>query len=116
MNKNKTLLQKFIAFNTTKRLASAKKKTLLAVSGGIDSVVMCALFNEAKFPFAIVHCNFQLRGEEATGDEKFVKELGKRYGVEVFVKKFDTKKYAEEKNISIQLAARELRYNWFEEL
>ena len=86
------------------------------MSGGIDSVVMCALFNEAKFPFAIVHCNFQLRGEEATGDEKFVKELGKKYGVEVFVKKFDTKKYADEKKISIQLAARELRYTWFEEL
>lgn len=116
MNKKKALVQKFIEFNTAKRLANAKKKTMLTVSGGIDSVVMCVLFNEAKFPFAIAHCNFQLRGKESDGDEQLVKELGKKYGIEVFVKKFDTKKYAVEKSISIQLAARELRYTWFEEL
>ncbi len=116
MNKKKPLLQKFTEFNAAKRLASAKKKTLLTVSGGMDSVVMCAMFSEGKFPFAVAHCNFQLRGKESDGDEKFVKDLTKKYDVEVFVKKFDTKKYAEEKNISIQLAARELRYTWFEEL
>lgn len=116
MNKKKAFVQKFVEFNATKRLANMKKKTLLTVSGGMDSVVMCALFNEAKFPFAIAHCNFQLRGKESDGDEQLVKELGKKYGVEVFVKKFETKKYAADKNISIQLAARELRYNWFEEL
>ena len=73
MNKKKTLPQKFIAFNAAKRMANGKKKTLLAVSGGIDSVVMCDLFHLAKFPFAIAHCNFQLRGDESTGDEKLVK-------------------------------------------
>jgi len=116
MNKRKSLSEKFIEFNTSKRLANRKKKTLLAVSGGTDSVVMCNMFNEVKFPFAIAHCNFQLRGKESDADEKFVEDLAKKYGVEFYVKKFDTKKYAEEKKISIQLAARELRYTWFEEL
>ncbi len=116
MNKKKPLVQKFVEFNAIKRLANAKKKTLLTVSGGMDSVVMCALFNEAKFPFAIAHCNFQLRGKESDADEQLVKQLGGKYGVEVFVKKFDTKHYAEGKSISIQLAARELRYTWFEEM
>jgi tRNA(Ile)-lysidine synthase len=116
MNKKKALVQKFVEFNAAKRLANAKKKTLLTVSGGMDSVVMCALFNEAKFPFAIAHCNFQLRGKESDADEQLVKELGGKYGVEVFVKKFDTKHYAEGKRVSIQLAARELRYTWFEEM
>ncbi|MCX6199833.1 MAG: tRNA lysidine(34) synthetase TilS [Bacteroidetes bacterium] len=116
MNKRKSLSEKFIEFNTSKRLANRKKKTLLAVSGGIDSVVMCDLFREVKFPFAIAHCDFQLRGKESDADEKFVLDLAKKYSVEFFVKKFDTKNYAEEKNISIQQAARELRYTWFEEL
>ncbi|MBP6731035.1 MAG: tRNA lysidine(34) synthetase TilS [Chitinophagales bacterium] len=116
MNKNQTLLQKFIEHNTSKRLANRKKKTLLAVSGGIDSVVMCSLFHQAKFPFAIAHCNFQLRGNESNGDEALVVELGKKYGVEVFVNRFDTKQYAQAHTLSIQLAARQLRYQWFEEL
>lgn len=116
MNKRKSLSEKFIEFNTSKRLANRKKKILLAVSGGIDSVVMCSLFHQVKYPFAIAHCNFQLRGNESDADEKFVSDLAKKYGVEVFIKKFDTTKYAEEKNISIQLAARELRYTWFQEL
>jgi len=70
MNKKKTLVQKFIKFSAAKRLANAKKKTLLTVSGGMDSVVMCALFNKAEFPFAIAHCNFQLRGKESDGTGK----------------------------------------------
>jgi tRNA(Ile)-lysidine synthase len=116
MNKRKDLLQKFIEFNAAKRLASAKKKTLLAVSGGRDSVVMCHLFHQARFPFAIAHCNFQLRGEESDGDEQLVKQLAEKLGVECFVKRFDTKKYAKAKGFSTQLAARELRYEWFNEL
>lgn len=97
-------------------MASAQKRTLLAVSGGADSVVMCDLFSKAGYKFAIAHCNFQLRGEEANADEQFVKELGSRYGVEVYTIRFDTNQYGEEHKLSIQLAARQLRYNWFEEL
>lgn len=97
-------------------MASAKKRTLLAVSGGVDSVVMLDLFSKAGFPFAIAHCNFQLRGNEANADEDFVKDLGDKYKVPVFIKRFDTKTYAADFKLSIQVAARELRYKWFEEL
>jgi tRNA(Ile)-lysidine synthase len=116
MNKDKQLLQKFTEFNHDKHLANRKKKCLLTVSGGMDSMVMCDLFFRAGFPFAIAHCNFNLRGKESDGDEQLVKSLTKKYKVEVFTKSFATKEYAEQKNISIQLAARELRYAWFEEL
>lgn len=116
MNKQQSLLQRFIEFNRNKRMAGPKKRVLLAVSGGKDSVVMCNLFSKAEWPFSMAHCNFQLRGEESDADEVFVKTLGKQYGVEVFVRRFDTKTYAEQKKVSIQIAARELRYAWFEEL
>jgi len=95
---------------------SVKDKLLLAVSGGVDSVVLCELCKQAEYDFIIAHCNFQLRGEESERDEQFVKELGKKYGAEVMVKKFDTEKYAAENKLSTQEAARELRYNWFKEL
>ncbi len=116
MNKEKDLLQNFKAFNTKKRLANRKKRCLLAVSGGIDSVVMCHLFYEAGYEFAIAHCNFNLRGAESDADEQLVNALAAKYKVDIFVKSFDTRGYAAEKNISIQLAARELRYAWFEEI
>jgi tRNA(Ile)-lysidine synthase len=89
---------------------------LAAVSGGIDSVALCELCREAGLHFAIAHCNFQLRGEESRRDEDFVRSLAERYGVEVFVKKFDTGTLAEESRSSIQETARRLRYEWFEEL
>jgi len=116
MNKDKSLLEKFMEFNRLKRLASRKKRCLLTVSGGMDSIVMCDLFYKAGFPFSIAHCNFNLRGDESDGDEAFVKSLAQSYGVSVFVKSFATKEYVSKKNVSIQLAARELRYAWFEEL
>jgi tRNA(Ile)-lysidine synthase len=97
-------------------LFQAKDKLLLAVSGGVDSVVLCELCKQAGYDFIIAHCNFQLRGEESERDEAFVKQLGQKYEVEVLVKKFETQKYATEDKLSIQVAARELRYNWFAEL
>src|SRR3954467_3801143 len=110
------LLQKFTGFIKKENLFQPKDKLLLAVSGGVDSVVLCELCKQAGYDFTIVHCNFQLRGEESERDEKFVKQLGEKYKVEVKVKKFETEKFAEENKMSIQETARVLRYDWFEKL
>jgi len=110
------LLKKFTDFIKKENLFQPKDKLLLAVSGGVDSVVLCELCKLAGFDFVIAHCNFQLRGEESKRDEQFVRELTKKYNVEIFVKKFDTEKYAEENKLSIQVAARELRYGWFNQI
>lgn len=110
------MLEEFLAYISEKDLFSKQNKVLLAVSGGLDSVVMTRLFSEADFPFAIAHCNFGLRGEESDADEKFVRKLVRKAGVPCFVKTFDTEKFALDHKLSIQMAARELRYNWFEEL
>jgi len=110
------LLQRFRESVQQQNLFYQKDKLILAVSGGVDSVVLCELCKEAGYDFVIAHCNFQLRGEESSRDETFVRGLGKKYGTEVFVKKFDTEKYALENKIGIQEAARDLRYAWFEEL
>ncbi len=97
-------------------LFSKKDKLLLAVSGGVDSVVLCELCKQAGYEFAIAHCNFQLRGEESDRDEVFVKNLAARYGVDFYFKKFDTIAEAKTRKQSIETCARELRYAWFEEL
>jgi tRNA(Ile)-lysidine synthase len=91
-------------------------KLLLAVSGGVDSVVLAHLCKSAKLNFSIAHCNFNLREDESDADEEFVMELGDALEVEVFSESFDTVAYAEEAGISIQMAARDLRYDWFEDL
>ena len=88
------LLQLFRQIISSRNLFSSKDKCLIAVSGGIDSVVLCELCKQSGFDFIIAHCNFQLRGEESERDESFVKDLGKKYGVQVLVKKFDTNNYA----------------------
>ncbi|MBK7289276.1 MAG: tRNA lysidine(34) synthetase TilS [Chitinophagaceae bacterium] len=111
-----SLLQRFQNNIKLNYLFSSKDKLLLAVSGGVDSVVFCELCKQAGFDFTIAHCNFQLRGAESERDEQFVRNLGKKYDVEVFVKKFDTEKYATENKLSTQEAARNLRYEWFGEL
>lgn len=93
-------------------------KVLLAISGGIDSMYLAARAS-GFFPgasFAVAHCNFGLRGVESDGDEAFVREWAARHGLECLVKRFDTAGYAALKGISIEMAARELRYAWFGEL
>lgn len=92
------------------------KKLLLAVSGGIDSVVLVHLFKELGYDIAIAHCNFGLRGEESNGDEQFVRNVASKDAIPAFVSHFDTKQYAESNKVSIQISARELRYNWFAEI
>ncbi len=110
------ILSSFQQFIQTENLFGAKDRLLLAVSGGVDSVVLCELCHQAGYNFAIAHCNFQLRGEESNGDELFVHALAEKYGVPFFAKKFDTEAYAIENKSSIQVAARELRYSWFSQL
>jgi tRNA(Ile)-lysidine synthase len=91
-------------------------KTILAVSGGIDSVVMAYLYQQSEVSYSIAHCNFQLRGKESEKDEEFVLALGDRFGVKVFVERFETEEYGTEKGVSVQMAARDLRYAWFRRL
>ena len=93
-----------------------ENKIILALSGGIDSMVLADLLLKAKADFVLAHCNFHLRGEESDGDERFVREFAERNGLTIYVKQFDTMGYAKEHGISIEMAARDLRYAWFEEL
>jgi len=92
------------------------RKQLLAASGGVDSVVLCDLLFKARCDFDIAHCNFQLRGEESERDERFVRSLAEKYRKDIFVERFDTNEYATTNKLSTQVAARELRYNWFHKL
>jgi len=110
------LLQRFKKNIQKEDLFHEKDKLLLAVSGGVDSVVLCELCKQAGYDFAIAHCNFQLRDEDSERDEKFVSELADQYKVDFHVVKFDTKSFAKERKLSTQEAARELRYSWFEEI
>ena len=110
------MLDQFQAYFNRYHLLSEGDKVVLALSGGIDSMVMADLLLKTKVQFVAAHCNFHLRGEESDGDEQFVREFAEKHGVQCFVKHFETEKYAAENGISIEMAARDLRYTWFEEL
>lgn len=107
------LLKGYIDFIQQNQLFYSSDKLLLAVSGGIDSVVLAHIAKEAGQQFSIAHCNFRLRGEESERDEAFVRELAGTLEVPLYIRHFDTKQYAEAQKVSIQVAARDLRYNWF---
>ena len=92
------------------------KKLLLATSGGLDSMVMVDLFRKLSFEIAIAHCNFQLRGVESFEDQNFVQNYAESNEIKLFVTQFDTEAFAKDYKLSTQVAARELRYNWFYEL
>ncbi|MFN2314279.1 MAG: tRNA lysidine(34) synthetase TilS [Bacteroidales bacterium] len=100
-------------FSKRERLFSEGSRLLLAVSGGVDSMVMAHLFREAGTDHSIAHCNFSLRGEESDGDKEFVASYAAEHNIPFHTMKFDTLGHAASKKISVQMAARELRYEWF---
>jgi tRNA(Ile)-lysidine synthetase-like protein len=92
------------------------KKLLLATSGGIDSMILLHLFQQLEYEIGLAHCNFQLRGMESFGDQNFVQEYADTHNIPVFITQFDTTAFSKDYKISTQVAARELRYSWFNEL
>ncbi len=93
-----------------------RARLLLAISGGMDSMTLFYLIKNLNPNIALAHCNFKLRGKDADADEKFVISIAKKNNIPVFTTSFETEKYAKAKSISIQMAARELRYQWFSTL
>ncbi len=110
------LQDRFEKYLTSEIQLDSESRLLLAVSGGIDSMVMTHLFQESGREFSIVHCNFQLRGSESDQDELFIREFAAKWKMPLFVQSFKTSEYARERKISLQMAARDLRVEWFSEL
>jgi len=110
------MLNAFLNFIEDNRLIKKNDKVLLAVSGGIDSMVMTDLFIKSGIKIGIAHCNFTLRAEESDKDEELVRKFAAHHNVPFYSQRFDTKSFSKEKRISIQMAARNLRYSWFEEI
>lgn len=115
-SKIERMIEQFLRHIEKHSLISPTDKVLLAVSGGLDSMVMLELFRQAPWEIAVAHCNFQLRGNDSMLDEALVTKRAAELGLSCYVKKFEPKKYAEENGISMQMAAREQRYAWFKEL
>jgi len=120
------MLHAFLTYINEQKLFESSEKVLLTVSGGKDSVVMLDLFRRAnllepnlsdgRYQFAVAHCNFQLRGKDSDDDQIFVENLCKENKVVFHTKTFDIKTYAKKNKVSIEMAARTLRYEWFENM
>lgn len=110
------MLERFNKYIIEKKLFEEDETIILAVSGGVDSMVLCDLFLRSGFKFVIGHCNFQLREEESKRDEDFVVRYAKEKNILLHKETFDTYAYMKENGVSLQMAARELRYQWFEDL
>lgn len=108
------MLDDFITYNKKENLFRQADKIMLAVSGGVDSVVMTELFRQAGVNFGMAHVNFNLRGAESDRDEDFVRGLAAKYQVPLYIRHFQTKSYARQNKLSVQVAARQLRYQWFQ--
>jgi len=108
--------ERFTEYIHSHHLFQPDESILLGVSGGVDSVVMMHLFLQSGYDIAIAHCNYQLRGRESDQDHLFVRDLAREYRLPFYEKRFDTRDYAGEKGLSLQMAARRLRYGWFEQI
>ncbi|MGC8802806.1 MAG: tRNA lysidine(34) synthetase TilS [Bacteroidales bacterium] len=111
-----SLIKRFEQYLRNVCHVSPTDNILVAVSGGPDSMCLLHLLHTLRQPIAIVHCNFQLRGSESDEDEAFVSQLAEQESIPIFVKKFDTLAYAQKHGLTIQEAARELRYSYFENI
>jgi len=109
-----SIAERFVHYLHEQALCQPHERFLLTVSGGKDSVMMTRLFTELGYTVGIAHCNFALRGAASDADETLVYELAKTLGLPFYVTRFDTVSYARDAGISVQMAARELRYGWFE--
>ena len=110
------MLEHFKSNISKNKLFGKTDKLLLAFSGGIDSVVLAMLLKEAGYHFELAHCNFKLRGKESDADEKFSKDLAGKLNLKIHSHQFKTKEYVKRSKLSVQMAARELRYSWFMDL
>lgn len=110
------MLTKFQNYIESNHLINKGDRILVALSGGVDSMVLAELFRRGGYDIAFAHCNFHLRGKESDGDEYFVREYAERVGVKLFVRQFDTLDFVENNKVSVEMAARELRYAWFNDL
>jgi tRNA(Ile)-lysidine synthase len=110
------MIEAFQNFIKNEKLITENETVLLTISGGVDSMVMLHLFIKSDYQFAVAHCNFGLRGPESDGDEALVKQICTENNITFYANKFDTTNYAAENKLSTQMAARELRYNWFDQL
>ncbi len=110
------MIEKLKRFIDEKNLLTRHDRVLVAVSGGLDSMVLLHLMKQLDVEVAVAHCNFQLRGDDSDQDEEFVRWHSEKMNIPFFCKRFETNNYATENKLSIQMAARELRYAWFEEL
>lgn len=107
---------KILTYINKESLLTRGKKVIVTCSGGADSIFLLHILNKLGYDCIVAHCNFHLRGEESNRDENFVREYCKKENLTLLVEHFDTTKYATEKKLSIEMAARELRYNWFENI
>jgi len=110
------LVDRFKKYANNDAAISPSGRFLLAVSGGVDSVVLCELFHQCGYEFEMAHANFQLRGAASDEDESLVVSLSNKYQVKLHIKKFDTTNYMAAHQMNVQVAARELRYQWFNEI
>ncbi len=110
------MIDVFLQYITQHQLIRDEDMPLLAVSGGVDSVVLCDLFSRLGKRFGVAHCNFLLRGKMSNEDEKFVTNLAVKYDVKCYTTRFETAQVAKERGVSVQVAARDLRYAWFAEI
>lgn len=110
------MVEQFLKFIHEENLFHSTQRILLAVSGGADSMLMLHLFVNAGFPIAVAHCNFGLRGPESDGDEQFVSDYCDQHNLACHIEHFNTTEFALQEGISIEMAARDLRYEWFNRL